>query len=86
MTITLEGSDNPVQRVIRRTYEVMKKLDPKIDFLGNDGLPVLIKALSISMLEELANYNTPQVNILQQGILELDMDTQSTLSPVPGDK
>ena len=83
MTTILSGGDPIVQRTIRRAYQILKTEDPSLyEQLKGTKMSIMLKAMSIAILEDLVNYNHSPGTL---GAINLDNTTTSTLDPIPYD-
>lgn len=80
------GGQPHIQRVVRRAYSIIKSSDSVFTKLFPGGfLNVFLKAITIAIFEELANYNTLKNNMIPDGLIEFEVTTESTLDPMPYD-
>lgn len=88
MTYTFNGSNNNIQRKVRRAFDHLKNNPNKqLVPISDSYLVEILKSIFIAIDEDLANYNH-LYNALPSdpdGAILIDTSTVSTLDPAPFD-
>ncbi len=82
-SISFGGTDENIQRKIRRAYDYMQSEDPESFAILKNGMATFLKGIFIALDEDLTNLATVDTGT---GAIQIDTTTVSELNPVPYDE